>query len=102
MTAATASTNLAGQPNITRTRIARVMLAMLWCVSVSSVTLLCAADLFPQWLAARDQPYLTLAAATFVVQTLQFHIGLACLACVLCVAVLGLRKRWRLALVAGM
>jgi endonuclease/exonuclease/phosphatase (EEP) superfamily protein YafD len=73
--------------------------AALWVVTVGAVALLCAADLFPQWLADRSQPYLTLAAATFVVQTLQFHIALACL---LCFAVAALRRRWRLVVIAGM
>jgi endonuclease/exonuclease/phosphatase (EEP) superfamily protein YafD len=70
-----------------------------WIAAVASVTMLCAADLLPQSLATRSQPYLTLAAASFVVQTLQFHIGLACLAFL---AIAGLRRSWRLAVVAGM
>jgi endonuclease/exonuclease/phosphatase (EEP) superfamily protein YafD len=55
--------------------------------------------MLPQWLENRSQPYLTFAAATFVVQTLKFHIGLSCLACVIYAAV---RRRWRLTVVAGM
>jgi endonuclease/exonuclease/phosphatase (EEP) superfamily protein YafD len=96
----TASPNLAGQPNPTRIRFARAARVMLWVVAVSCVALLCAADLFPQWLEKRSQPYLTFAAASFVVQTLQFHIGLVCLACF--VVTFALRRRWRLSLVAGM
>src|SRR5687768_14288304 len=72
---------------------ARYGLAALWVGAVGAVAMLCAADLFPQWLAERSQPYLTLAAGSFVVETLQFHIGLACLACC---AIAAVRRRWRL------
>jgi len=82
-----------------RDRVLRYAHVFLWVASVGAVALLCATDILPQWLEKRSQPYLTFAAATFVVQTLKFHIGLACLACVVYAAV---RRRWRLTVVAGM
>ena len=82
-----------------RARWGRYAHATCWIAAVGAVTLLCAADLLPQSLATVSQPYLTLAAASFVVQTLQFHIGLACL---VCLAAAALRKSWRLGIVAGM
>lgn len=80
-------------------RYVRYAQVAMWVFAVAAVALLCVADLLPQSLATRTQPYLTLAAASFVVQTIQFHMGVACL---LCFAMAALRRRWRLALVAGM
>ena len=94
--------SFSAQPRSWRHRLAtwgRYTHLMIWVVAVGAVTLLCAADLLPQSLATRSQPYLTLAAGSFVVQTLQFHIGLACVACL---AAAGMRRSWRLAVVAGM
>ncbi|HEV2295108.1 MAG TPA: endonuclease/exonuclease/phosphatase family protein [Tepidisphaeraceae bacterium] len=80
-------------------RLARYAQVALWIFAVGAVAALCLADLLPQWLATRSQPYLTLAVGSFIIETLQFHIGAACLLC-LAVAVAG--KRWRLALVSAM
>ncbi len=99
MTAAIAATQLDMHTGLGSATAARYGRIALWICAVVAVALLCAADLLPQWLDTRSQPYLALAAGSFVVQTLQFHIGIACL---LCLAVAALRKRWRLALVAGM
>lgn len=102
MTAANTPSSLTMHPTPLRAglaRYARYAQVVLWVFAVSAVALLCMADLLPQWLGTRSQPYLTLAAASFVVQTIQFHIGVACL---LCFVMAALRKRWRLALVAGM
>jgi len=102
MTAAPTTDTFATPPRPWRQRLAtwgRYAHVTIWIIAVSAVTLLCAADLLPQSLATVSQPYLTLAAASFVVQTLQFHIGLACL---VCLAAAGLRRSWRLAIVAGM
>ena len=102
MTAASTTDTFSAPTRPWRQRLAtcgRYAHLMIWVVAVGAVTLLCAADLLPQSLATRSQPYLTLAAASFVVQTLQFHIGLACVACL---AAAGLSRSWRLAVIAGM
>lgn len=99
MTASLTKTNLPDQAWRGRLKLARCVHIALWFLVVSAVALLCAADLLPQWLATRSQPYLTLAAGSFVVQTLQFHLGLACL---ICISAAALRKRWRLTCVAAM
>jgi vancomycin resistance protein VanJ len=99
MTATTAPIRFAVLSVTNRAKLARYGWIANWVFAVGAVTLLVAADLLPQWLAERRQPYLALAAASFVVQTLQLHIGLACL---LCLAIGLLRRSWRLVVVAGM
>ncbi len=99
MTAAAIPIDPQGHDRPARAKMARYGQLALWVFAVGAVALLVTADLLPQSLATRSQPYLTLAAGTFVVQTLQLPLGIACL---LCLAVAAVRRRWRLALVAGM
>ncbi|MGB7160692.1 MAG: endonuclease/exonuclease/phosphatase family protein [Tepidisphaeraceae bacterium] len=99
----TASTTIlcanAGPRAGTDGRATCIAIGTLWVIAIGCVLMLVIADLFPQRLEKTSQPYLALAAGTFVVQTLQFHIAIVS---VLCVVAACAARRWRLAAMAGM